>query len=156
MAVSPRIARLLAHEPVIDGHNDLPWEARALADYDWDLLDLADTGTRTQTDFGSTVRDSIRDTLRDVRNTLGTLGSPNTRPQPGSGTSGTDIEQQNELILHPAEPDATLLPDGDYDILMIPRFAGMPFEVAERTLKTFAEKVVPELRSWNTARTRAA
>ena len=51
MAVSPRIARLLAHEPVIDGHNDLPWEARALADYDWDLLDLADTGTRTQTDL---------------------------------------------------------------------------------------------------------
>ena len=45
---------------------------------------------------------------------------------------------------------------GDYDILMIPRFAGMPFEVAERTLKTFAEKVVPELRSWNTARTQAA
>ena len=43
MAVSPRIARLLAHEPVIDGHNDLPWEARALADYDWDLLDLATT-----------------------------------------------------------------------------------------------------------------
>lgn len=71
-------------------------------------------GTRTQTDLGSTVRDSIRDTLRDVRNTLGTLGSPNTRPQPGSGTSGTDIEQQNELILHPAEPDAT--PDATPDV----------------------------------------
>ncbi|WBP95456.1 hypothetical protein O6072_04490 [Mycolicibacterium neoaurum] len=71
-------------------------------------------GTRTQTDFGSTVRDSIRDTLRDVRNTLGTLGSPNTRPQPGTGTSGTDIEQQNELILHPADSDA--LPDATPDV----------------------------------------
>ena len=45
---------------------------------------------------------------------------------------------------------------GDYDILMIPRFAGMPFAVAERTLKTFAEKVVPELKSWDTAATQAA
>ncbi len=45
---------------------------------------------------------------------------------------------------------------GDYDILMIPRFAGMPFEVAERTLKVFAEKVVPELKSWESAATQAA
>lgn len=45
---------------------------------------------------------------------------------------------------------------GDYDILMIPRFAGMPYEVAERTLKTFCEKVVPELRSWDTTATQAA
>ena len=45
---------------------------------------------------------------------------------------------------------------GDFDILMIPRFAGMDFSVAERTLKTFAEKVVPELRSWDTAATQAA
>ncbi|MGN7782508.1 hypothetical protein ACTJJE_23770 [Mycolicibacterium sp. 22603] len=64
-------------------------------------------GTRTQTDFGSTVRDSVRDALRDVRNTLGTLGSPHTRPQQGTGTSGTDLEQQNELILHPDDPDPT-------------------------------------------------
>ena len=45
---------------------------------------------------------------------------------------------------------------GDFDILMIPRFAGMPFEVAERTVRVFAEKVVPELKSWDTAATQAA
>jgi len=45
---------------------------------------------------------------------------------------------------------------GDFDVLMISRFAGMPFECAERTLKTFAEKVMPELRSWDTAKTQAA
>ena len=45
---------------------------------------------------------------------------------------------------------------GDFDILMIPRFAGMPFEVAKRTLKVFAEEVVPELKSWDTRATQAA
>ncbi|MSQ68606.1 MAG: LLM class flavin-dependent oxidoreductase [Gammaproteobacteria bacterium] len=45
---------------------------------------------------------------------------------------------------------------GDYDILMIPRFAGIPFEVAARTLKVFAEQVVPELKSWDTVATQAA
>jgi len=45
---------------------------------------------------------------------------------------------------------------GDYDILIIPRFAGMPFEVAQRTVEVFAKEVMPELRSWDTAATRAA
>lgn len=45
---------------------------------------------------------------------------------------------------------------GDFDILMIPRFAGMPFEVAERTLKVFAKEVVPELKRWDTAAIQAA
>lgn len=45
---------------------------------------------------------------------------------------------------------------GDFDVLMITRFAGIPFEVAERSLKTFAEKVMPELKSWDTATTQAA
>jgi alkanesulfonate monooxygenase SsuD/methylene tetrahydromethanopterin reductase-like flavin-dependent oxidoreductase (luciferase family) len=45
---------------------------------------------------------------------------------------------------------------GDFDVLMITRFAGIPFEVAERSLKTFAEKVVPELKSWDRAATQAA
>jgi alkanesulfonate monooxygenase SsuD/methylene tetrahydromethanopterin reductase-like flavin-dependent oxidoreductase (luciferase family) len=45
---------------------------------------------------------------------------------------------------------------GDFDILLVPRFAGMPFEVAERTLRTFAKEVVPELKSWDTAATQAA
>ena len=45
---------------------------------------------------------------------------------------------------------------GDFDVLIIPRFAGMPFEVAQRTVETFAKEVMPELRSWNRAATRAA
>ncbi|MEX2480942.1 MAG: LLM class flavin-dependent oxidoreductase [Gammaproteobacteria bacterium] len=45
---------------------------------------------------------------------------------------------------------------GDYDVLVIPRFAGTPFEVAERTVKTFAKEVIPELRSWGMAETQAA
>ena len=36
-----RIAALLADHPVLDGHNDLPWEARERVGYDWERLDLA-------------------------------------------------------------------------------------------------------------------
>lgn len=32
---------LLRRHPLVDGHNDLPWRARALVDYDWDQLDIA-------------------------------------------------------------------------------------------------------------------
>ena len=35
------LAELLATAPVIDGHNDLPWELRVRAGYDLDRLDLA-------------------------------------------------------------------------------------------------------------------
>ena len=45
---------------------------------------------------------------------------------------------------------------GDYDILMCVRFAGTPYEVSERTLRTFAAEVMPEIRSWNTSETMAA
>jgi hypothetical protein len=45
---------------------------------------------------------------------------------------------------------------GDFDILMISRYAGMPFECAQRTLSTFAKEVLPELKSWDTNATRAA
>ncbi len=45
---------------------------------------------------------------------------------------------------------------GDFDALIIPRFAGMPFDVAERTMRTFAEEVMPELRSWDRQASRAA
>ena len=31
-----RIRSLLAEHPVVDGHNDLPWEARERVAYDWD------------------------------------------------------------------------------------------------------------------------
>ena len=36
-----RIRALLAEHPVVDGHNDLPWEARERAGYDWDQLDIS-------------------------------------------------------------------------------------------------------------------
>ncbi len=46
-----RIRTLLAKHPVLDGHNDLPWEARERAGYDWGRLDLAAGGLPTHTDL---------------------------------------------------------------------------------------------------------
>jgi alkanesulfonate monooxygenase SsuD/methylene tetrahydromethanopterin reductase-like flavin-dependent oxidoreductase (luciferase family) len=45
---------------------------------------------------------------------------------------------------------------GDYDGLFSVRFAGTPYDVVERTLKTFAKEVMPELKAWNIATTMAA
>src|SRR6266508_3346470 len=36
-----RIAGLLAHAPVFDGHNDLAWELRRRVRYDFEALDIA-------------------------------------------------------------------------------------------------------------------
>lgn len=41
-SLTGRLAGLLAEHPVLDTHNDLPWRARRLVDYDWDRLDLLD------------------------------------------------------------------------------------------------------------------
>ncbi len=49
--VSDRIRRLLDEHPVVDGHNDLPWEARTQVDYDLDRLDLAAGTPSTCTDL---------------------------------------------------------------------------------------------------------
>jgi membrane dipeptidase len=46
-----RIRSLLERHPVLDGHNDLPWEARERSAYDWDRLDLAAGGLPTHTDL---------------------------------------------------------------------------------------------------------
>ncbi|HMM93757.1 dipeptidase [Phycicoccus sp.] len=46
-----RIRALLRDHPVLDGHNDLPWEARERAAYDWSRLDLAAGGLPTHTDL---------------------------------------------------------------------------------------------------------
>jgi membrane dipeptidase len=46
-----RIAALLASHPVLDGHNDLLWEARTLVGYDFDRLDVGAGGTPTHTDL---------------------------------------------------------------------------------------------------------
>jgi len=45
---------------------------------------------------------------------------------------------------------------GAYDILLVTRFAGLPYNVLERTMKTFASEVMPELRSWGGPETIAA
>ena len=46
-----RIRALLAEHPVVDGHNDLPWEARERVGYDWSRLDIATAGQPTHTDI---------------------------------------------------------------------------------------------------------
>lgn len=45
------VSALLAAHPVIDGHNDLMWEARAQVAYDFDRLDVGAGGTPTHTDL---------------------------------------------------------------------------------------------------------
>ena len=45
------ISALLAAHPVIDGHNDLLWEAREQAAYDFARLDVGAGGTATHTDL---------------------------------------------------------------------------------------------------------
>ncbi|HSF97248.1 MAG TPA: dipeptidase [Ornithinibacter sp.] len=46
-----RIRDLLRRHPVVDGHNDLPWEARVRVAYDWDRLDISRAGLQTHTDL---------------------------------------------------------------------------------------------------------
>ena len=45
------LTSLLASHPVIDGHNDLLWEARAQVGYDFARLDVGAGGTPTHTDL---------------------------------------------------------------------------------------------------------
>ncbi|MGB3258449.1 MAG: dipeptidase [Ornithinimicrobium sp.] len=45
------VKALLASTPLIDGHNDLAWEAREQAAYDWNLLDIAHPVLTTHTDL---------------------------------------------------------------------------------------------------------
>jgi membrane dipeptidase len=51
ISTADRIRRLLTEHPVVDGHNDLAWEARELAGYDFDRLDIEAGTTATQTDL---------------------------------------------------------------------------------------------------------
>jgi membrane dipeptidase len=46
-----RVTELLRRSPLVDGHNDLPWEARTQAGYDFDRLDLSTRLTTTHTDL---------------------------------------------------------------------------------------------------------
>ena len=46
-----RVTELLRRHPLIDGHNDLPWEARQQSGYDFDRLDLSQRLTTTHTDL---------------------------------------------------------------------------------------------------------
>lgn len=45
------VRALLARHPVLDGHNDLLWEARERVGYDFDRLDVGVGGTPTHTDL---------------------------------------------------------------------------------------------------------
>ena len=45
------LAELLARHPVVDGHNDLLWEARKQAGYDFDRLDVGGHTPTTHTDL---------------------------------------------------------------------------------------------------------
>ncbi len=45
------VTTLLHSTPLIDGHNDLAWEAREQAAYDWGVLDIAAGTTSTHTDI---------------------------------------------------------------------------------------------------------
>jgi len=46
-----RVTELLRRHPLIDGHNDLAWEARQQSGYDFDRLDLAKRLSSTHTDL---------------------------------------------------------------------------------------------------------
>lgn len=46
-----RIAALLRDHPVLDGHNDLLWELREQADYDFNRLDIGQRSMTTHTDL---------------------------------------------------------------------------------------------------------
>ena len=50
-ATLARVTELLRGHPLVDGHNDLPWEARKQAGYDFDQLDLSQRLTTTHTDL---------------------------------------------------------------------------------------------------------
>jgi membrane dipeptidase len=45
------VRALLAEHPVVDGHNDLAWEARERVGYDWSRLDVGLAGRPTHTDL---------------------------------------------------------------------------------------------------------
>ena len=49
--VSTRLDAMLKQAPVIDGHNDLPWEMRVRAKYDFDRIDVAQPQPQLMTDI---------------------------------------------------------------------------------------------------------
>ncbi len=58
-ATTARITALLERHPVIDGHNDLLWEARAQVGYDFDRFDIEAGGTPTHTDLPRLVQGGV-------------------------------------------------------------------------------------------------
>lgn len=49
-ATLARVTELLRRHPLVDGHNDLPWEAREQSGYDFDRLDIGGDVATTCTD----------------------------------------------------------------------------------------------------------
>jgi membrane dipeptidase len=54
-----RARALLARHPLVDGHNDLPWEAREQTRYDFDALDIGGRVATTQTDLPRLVEGGV-------------------------------------------------------------------------------------------------
>ena len=50
-AIPARLDAVLKKAPVIDGHNDLPWEMRQRAKYDFDIIDVAKPQPQLMTDI---------------------------------------------------------------------------------------------------------
>ena len=50
-ALATRVASVLSRAPVIDGHNDLPWEMRQRVAYDFDRIDIARPQPQLMTDI---------------------------------------------------------------------------------------------------------
>lgn len=48
---SSLVSAVLRKAPILDGHNDLAWELRERAAYDFDVLDVGSPGAPTQTDL---------------------------------------------------------------------------------------------------------
>ncbi|CCH76281.1 Dipeptidase 1 [Nostocoides japonicum T1-X7] len=63
---SEAVRDLLTEDPVLDGHNDLPWELREQAGYDLDRMDPSGRLTTTQTDLPRLAEGGVRAQLWSV------------------------------------------------------------------------------------------
>jgi membrane dipeptidase len=59
MDLAPDLTGLLARHPVVDGHNDLLWEARKQVGYDFDRLDVGGHTPSTHTDLPRLVEGGV-------------------------------------------------------------------------------------------------
>lgn len=95
------VRTVLADAILLDGHNDLPWAARAQARYDWDALDVGTRLTSTHTDL---VR--AQEGLLDAQ--FWSVFVPSTLPGPQAVVATLEqIDAVHELVRR--HPDRTAL-----------------------------------------------